>query len=144
MERIKISLPEQFSFSTNIPIRITDINYGNHVGNDTFLSIVHEARMQFLKQWGFSELNFGGVSLIMADVAIEFKHELMYGDIVTAYVTATGFDKLGFDIYYKLTTIKNDKEVLAAKAKTGMMCYDYQLKKRVSVPCEIQNIFTKA
>jgi len=35
MARIKILLPEHFSFSCSIPIRITDLNYGNHVGNDT-------------------------------------------------------------------------------------------------------------
>lgn len=139
MERIKVSLPEHFNFSTEIPIRITDINYGNHVGNDTFLSLVHEARMQFLKQWGYSELDFGGASLIMADAAIEFKHELMYGDIVKAYVMATGFDRIGFDVYYKFTIIKNGSEILVAKAKTGMMCFDYNAKKKMSVPQQVIN-----
>ena len=52
MERIKINLPETFTFSTIIKIRITDINYGGHVGNDSFLSLVHEARLQFLASNG--------------------------------------------------------------------------------------------
>jgi acyl-CoA thioesterase FadM len=70
MERIKINLPEAFSFSTNIPVRITDLNYGGHVGNDAFLSLLHEARMQFLQQFGYSEMNVEGVGLIMSDVGI--------------------------------------------------------------------------
>ena len=136
MERIKINLPEQFSFSIKLPIRITDLNYGGHVGNDAFLSIIHEARIQFLQQFGYSEMNVAGVGLIMADVAIEYKKELTYGDIVTISVAATGFDKLGFDIFYKLEVESEGKIILAGKAKTGMMCFDYTQKKRTSVPAE--------
>ena len=76
MARIKILLPDKFSFSTSIPIRITDLNYGGHVGNDSILSLIHEARMQFLNEFGFTEMEFGGVSLIMSDVAMEFKNEI--------------------------------------------------------------------
>ncbi|MBS1640336.1 MAG: thioesterase family protein [Bacteroidetes bacterium] len=134
MERIKLNLPETFSFTTSISIRITDLNYGGHVGNDSFLSIIHEARMQFLKHYGYSELNVEGAGLIMADVAIEYKKELNYGDVVSVSVTATNFDKLGFDIFYLLELNEEEKKVIAGKAKTGMMCYDYNLKKRMPVP----------
>ena len=134
MERIKLNLPETFSFNTSIPIRITDLNYGGHVGNDSFLSIIHEARIQFLKYYGYSELNVEDAGLIMADVAIEYKKELNYGDIVYISVTATNFDKIGFDIFYLLELNEEEKKVIAGKAKTGMMCYDYNLKKRMPVP----------
>jgi len=136
MERIKINLPENFSFSTSITIRITDLNYGGHVGNDSFLSLIHEARQQFLNHHKYSELNFAGVGLIMADAAIEFKKELSYGEIVKIAVEANGFDKLGFDIFYKLEVEVDGKNILAGKAKTGMMCFDYANKKKVSVPEE--------
>ena len=88
MPRIKIELPEKFSFETQIPIRITDLNYGNHVGNDTILSILHEARVQYFQKFGFAELEFAGVGLIMRDVAIEFKNEIFYGEKIIASVTA--------------------------------------------------------
>lgn len=65
MERIKLTPPEEFKFSTKIKVRITDINYGNHVGNDTFLSYLHEARMQYLNHFNYTELNVNGCSLIM-------------------------------------------------------------------------------
>ncbi len=134
MARIKIDLPENFSFTTTIPVRITDINYGDHVGNDTILSIIHEARMQFLKSYGYTELNFEGVGMIMADVGIEFKNELFYGDVVIASVVVADFSKVSFDIYYKLEKEVVGKKVLVASAKTGMVCYDYSKKKIVSVP----------
>ena len=136
MERIKINLPENFSFSTSINIRITDINYGGHVGNDSFLSLIHEARQQFLNHHGYSELDFAGAALIMTDVAVEYKQELSYGDIVIISVTATGFDRLGFDIFYKLEIAVDGKKMLAGKAKTGMLCFDYTNKKKVPIPVE--------
>ena len=134
MARIKIDLPENFSFTTTIPVRITDINYGDHVGNDTVLSIIHEARMQFLKSYGYTELNFEGVGMIMADAGIEFKSELFYGDVVIASVAVAEFSKVSFDIYYKLEKEVAGKKVLVATAKTGMVCYDYDNKKIVGVP----------
>jgi acyl-CoA thioester hydrolase len=136
LPRIKIDLPSHFSFSTNIPVRITDINHGGHVGNDTILSIIHEARVQFLKKYNYEELKLAGVGLIMSDVAIEFRSELFYGDIVTASVTATEFSKVAFELYYKLEKTTGDKTTLVAIAKTGMVCYNYDKKKIVAVPEE--------
>ena len=136
MERIKIDLPEQFQFSTIIKIRITDLNYGGHVGNDSFLSLIHEARQQFLNHYNYSELKFENVSLIMANASIEFKKQLSYGDEVKISVTANGFDKFGFDIFYLLEIINNEQIILAGKAKTGMLCYDYTNKKLMVVPGE--------
>jgi len=139
MERIKVNLPENFHFSTIIKIRITDLNYGGHVGNDSFLSLIHEARQQFLNHFGYSELKIENVSLIMADASIEFKKELNYGNEIKISVTASGFDKLGFDLFYKIEIINNGNFILAGKAKTGMLCYDYQNKKLMPVPEEAKN-----
>ena len=139
MSRIRIHLPDFFSFTCRIPVRITDINYGGHAGNDTVLSIIHEARMQYLKSMGYSEMEFADVGMIMSDVAIQFKSELFYGDIIEASVVAGEISKIGFDLIYKLETIRssnNDKKLLIATAKTGMICYDYINKKIVSVPDE--------
>jgi acyl-CoA thioester hydrolase len=130
--RIKIQLPEQFSYYTTIPIRITDLNYGGHVGNDSVLSLIHEARMHFLKHIQYTELQFEGVSLIMGDAAIEFKSELFYGEQLKVYVAVNNISKVSFDMYYKL--VKGEEETVIALAKTGMVCYDYTKKKVVSVP----------
>ena len=132
MARIKLTLPSNFSFSTLIPIRITDLNYGNHVGNDAILSILHEARVQYLRSFDLAELKFAGVGLIMSDVGIEFKAEAFYGDVLKAYVTANAFSKIGFDLYYKL--VRGEPEEVVALAKTGMLCFDYDKRKIVAVP----------
>ena len=134
MARIKIELPAHFSFETIIPIRITDLNYGNHVGNDTILSLLHEARVQYLSHYGYGELDFAGVGLIMSDVAIEFKNELFYGEKIIASVTISEISKFSFEVFYKLEKASNDKRILVVLAKTGMVCYDYVAKKVAAVP----------
>lgn len=134
MARIKLALPSRFSFSIPIPIRITDINYGGHVGNDAILSIIHEARLQFLQALGYSEMNVEGIGLIMADVAIEFKAEAFYGDVIEVSVVADDFTRVGFDLIYKLEKKQDNKSFTVAIAKTGMVCFDYSLKKVTALP----------
>jgi acyl-CoA thioester hydrolase len=137
MPRTKLVLPEHFSFTTEIPVRITDLNYGGHVGNDSILSILHESREQFLRSHDYKEMDLAGVGLIMSDVTIEFKNELFYGDTLRASVTACEFYRVGFDLYYKLEKRAGEQWMTVSTARTGMVCYDYGLKKLAAVPKEV-------
>ncbi|AKD02645.1 thioesterase family protein [Pontibacter korlensis] len=142
MARVKVDIPTRTHFSTQIPVRVTDLNYGNHLGNDALLSIMHEARMQLLGHFGWSELSLSGASMIMADVAIEYKGEGFYGDVLTIGLAFDDLHKYGFDITYHITN-QNGKEV--ARAKTGMLCFNYQERKLMSLPAEVKaKIETKA
>ena len=134
MQRVKVDLPKTFAFTTRIPVRITDINYGNHLGNQVLLTIAHEARVQFLGNLGYTELDLAGVSLIMADAAIEFKTEVLYGDEVEAEVVCGTASRVGFDIFYRISIWRNEEKMLAAKMKTGMICFDYDQRKTVELP----------
>lgn len=131
MARIKLSLSNHFRFKTTIPVRISDLNYGNHLANQVYLEFMQEARMQFFAQFGYSEKDLAGVGVIMGDTAIVFKKECFYGDIITLEVAATDFGSRSFDLQYRFT--KQDG-TLACEAKTGMVCYDYAAAKTVEVP----------
>src|SRR5689334_15008945 len=116
-------------FTCKIPIRITDVNYGNHVGNDSILSILHEARMQWLNSIGLTELEFDGVGIIMRNVNIDFKKEIFYGDVLIASVHAIINSRIAFDVIYKLEKEIEGKIGIVVTAKSGMICYDYSKKK---------------
>ena len=73
----------------------------------------------------------------MSDIAIEFKSEIFYGEKITASVKLGEFSKFSFEVYYKLEKENNNKRILVAIAKTGMVCYDYSAKKIAAVPEEI-------
>jgi len=132
MSRVKIELPKEFIFKTEIPIRINDINYGGHLGNDAVLSIAHEARLRFLKQYNFTELNVGGAGIIMVDAAVQYKSEGLHGDIVLVEIAVTDITGVGCDFVYRCTN-KNTGTVIAI-VKTGIVFYDYNRKKIVSFP----------
>jgi acyl-CoA thioester hydrolase len=134
MARVKLIIPENKIFTTNIAVRITDINYGNHVGNDSLVSIIHEARMQWLAANNFTELDIGGAALILADLAIEYKAESFYGDILHVAISIGEITRVSFEIFYEITTIRKDKKILVVNAKTGMVCFDYEERKVTRIP----------
>jgi len=140
MARIKIDIPGKSIGSFIIPVRIADINYGNHVGNDAFVSIIHEARMQWLKQYDYTELKIEGIGLIMSDIAIEFKSESFYGDVVEIRLGTADITHVGFDLYYQLFAKRNDENILLANAKTGMVCFDYEKRKVAAIPEKLISI----
>lgn len=135
MPRIKVNLPETFLFSTQIPVRITDLNYGAHLGNDALLSILHEARVQFLRHVGLTEFDAAtGRGTIMADVAIEYKGEAFYGDMLHIQLAANDFHSYGFDVVY---SVKNQDGRAIARAKTGMLAFDFTARKLLRLSEEV-------
>ncbi|MBM4170107.1 MAG: thioesterase [Ignavibacteria bacterium] len=132
MPRIRLDLPPTFLFSTLIPIRITDINYGGHLGNDSFLTLMHEARVQFLAHYGYTEISIEGESIIMADAAIVYRSEAHYGQQVLVEVAVQDFSTFGCDLIYRLSDHSSGREI--ARAKTGIVFFDYKKRKPVEVP----------
>ena len=134
MARIKIELPVIIIAEIQLRVRIGDINYGNHVGNSAFVALIHEARVQWLQQNNYTELDIEGTGLIMSDLAFEFKNEAFYGEEICIRISAGEILKVSFELYYEMFTHRQGKVVALAKAKTGMVCYDYNLKKMTSLP----------
>jgi len=132
MARIKLELPNTFPFSTEIPVRITDINYGGHLGNDAMLSLIHEARVRLYAHFGFSEANVDGCGTIMTDVAIVYKAEVFHGDVLRFEVGVGDFQRVGCDIMYRATKVGSGE--LVAEAKTGIVFFDYNSRKVQKVP----------
>ncbi|QGW29065.1 acyl-CoA thioesterase [Phnomibacter ginsenosidimutans] len=138
MPRIKIPQLSHYPFSVDIPVRISDLNYADHVGNDSFLSIMHDARMLYLMSRGYSEMNVEGFGLIMADAGVEYKAQLKYGDVVKVEVGLDDFSSVGFDVYYRLTVQRNGQHKIAALGKTGMVLFDFQAQKMTPISDELK------
>jgi acyl-CoA thioester hydrolase len=132
MARVKLHLPTSFQFRTEIPIRISDINYGGHLGNDAVLSIVHEARIQFLQQLGYSELDIEGTGIMMTDAVIVYTSEGFYGDMLVIEVGTADFQLTHCDVVFRLTNATTKKEV--ARVKTGIAFFNKQTRKISAVP----------
>lgn len=134
MARITIGLPEKFSFRCELPVRVSDLNYGGHVGNDAILTLMQEARVLYYRHLGFnSEIQLHGtIGQIVADAAVVYRSEAFLGDILVIEVAAGDFTRVGFNLYYRITNRNTGRDVAAGK--TGIVCFDYNQRKVVSIP----------
>ena len=132
MNRVKIDLPNNFHYETQLTIQITDLNYGGHMGNDRLLAYLHEARVRFLESMNYTELDVEGASLIMADSAIAYKSEGFHKDVLKIHVAVGEIGTAGFELFYKVDEVSSGR--LVAEAKTGMVFFDYTDRKVISTP----------
>ncbi|GAA4470107.1 hypothetical protein GCM10023093_30660 [Nemorincola caseinilytica] len=93
--------------------------------------------MQMLCHFGYTEMNAGGNSMIMADVMIAYKAEAFYGDILSVKIYAEEISGNTFSLLYYISTIRGENTVVIAHAKTGMVCYDYDTRKIVPMTAEL-------
>lgn len=142
MARIKIDLPAAWHFTIDLPVRITDINYGQHLGNDSFLSLLQEARVRWLRQYGWTELIDHNTGLMMVDIAVRLKAEAVFGDTLRIHIATAEWTSFGFDILYLVTKAGTTTEV--ARAKTGMVFFDYSAKRIAAVPENFQTTVERA
>jgi len=132
MARVKLEMPERFAFSTELPVRITDINYGRHLGNDAVLAFAHEARVRFLNAHGFSEADVDGVGMIMLDAVVMYKSQAFHGETLTVEVAAADLGPCGCDFLYRLSDKAGGREI--ARVKTGLAFFDYAKNRIAKMP----------
>ncbi len=139
MPRLKLKPLEGYPFSTDITVRTTDLNYGGHLGNDRLISLIHEARVTFLKGHGFSETDFGGASLIAGDMAVVYQGEAFAGDLLRFEVAAGEPTRCGFRLFFRITRPADNTPI--ALVENGMACFDYQSRSVQALPEETGTIF---
>ena len=138
MPRIKLESRSSYPFETDIKVRVTDLNYGGHLANDRLLSLVHEARVLFLAEHGWSEANCGGVALILADTAVVYKGEAFAGDVLRFEVAAGEPSGRGFRLFYRISRRGDDAAI--ALVENGMVCFDYEIKQTRRMPHAVREI----
>jgi acyl-CoA thioester hydrolase len=137
MPRLRLKPLDSYSYGLELVVRITDLNYGGHLGNDRLLSLMHEARAAFLKQHGFSETDCGGVALTMADAALVYQQEAYGGDVLRFEVAAGELTRCGFRLFYRVTRPSDGAKI--ALVETGMVCFDYETKRIIPMPASFKH-----
>jgi len=134
MPRPQLDLPESFLFETELTVRVSDLNYGGHVGNDRILLLMQEARVIFYRSLGFKdEISLEGtIGQIVADATVLYKSEAFLGDTLTVKIQIQNLTRFSFDMIYLLENKVDNREV--ARGKTGIVCFDYSQRKVAAVP----------
>ncbi len=119
-----------YKFSISMTVRTTDLNYGNHVGYQTYFSYFQEARSAYLGQFGYTELDIEGYGMIIGEANCRYKRELFLNDSIRIACCITEIKSKRFVMQYEIS----NKEEVCAEGFTKNLCYDYQVKEVVQWP----------
>jgi len=115
--RIRLDIPQTVLFSMEISVRVTDINYAGHLGNDRLLVYAQECRSAWFASLGLSELDIDGCDTIMADAALQYINEAFALETLTIDLCLGDTHKYGFDLYY----LVHRGDVQICKMKTAIL-----------------------
>ncbi|MDX1490762.1 MAG: thioesterase family protein [Pseudohongiellaceae bacterium] len=132
MPRVKVNLPEQFLFTMEHPVGISEVNYARHLDSVSMVKIIQEARLQFLASLGFTEANIYGLGMMVTDVAIDYQSESFANDLLIIDVGVDSFNRYGFDIYFQITNTAQDRVVCSAKV--GVVFFDFDKHQIAQIP----------
>lgn len=141
MARLSITYPEHTLFSCALPVRITDINYGQHLAHDKLISMLHEARAQFFLHFEMQESDIAGLGIIMADLSICYQAEAFHPDMLLIEMALEDQSRCGCNMLYRIS--KDGEKTIVATAKTGLVFIDYDKKKVSAMPDEFKQLFNK-
>ncbi len=119
-------------FTCQLQVRVADLNYGNHVGNDRMLGLMHEARVQWLHSHGLSEIDVGGCGTIMAGAAVDYRSQAMLMQQLTIEVGVGDVSNSRFTLLYRISDSGSGQ--IVASGATDMSCFDYQRQRPVRIP----------
>lgn len=132
MSRVKVDLPEQFLFSMEKGVGLSELNYAKHLDSVAMIGILHEARLQFLADLGFTESNIFGLGMVVTDMAVDYRSESFASDRLTVDVGLGEFNKYGVDICFKVSNTA--LETVVCRAKLGVVFFDFDKHQIAEVP----------
>lgn len=147
MERVRLSFPEKDVMHRHpLTVRITDMNYGRHLGHDALVSLLHEARIQALASLGLTEWDMHGYPSVVADLAVQYQSEARWPDslsVETAIPTPQGKALSVYHRVVKSAGDKSDGEVVAT-ARVNQLLVDARTGRPVAIPETVLAVLAEA
>lgn len=119
-----------YRFSIPMTVRFSDLNIANHVGYQHFFSYFQEARIAYLKQFDYSEMDIEGYGMIIGEANCRYKQELVENDQVQVACGVTEVKSKGFVMEYQISKA----EMICATGYTKNFCYNYQAERIIRPP----------
>ena len=111
-------------FNTEFVVRVSDINYGGHLGNDRVLSFFHETRVRWLTQFSWSEADIAGVGIVQTEAHLRYRAQSFLGDLLSCRLNVAEIKSRGFTLSYTLKREK--KSAIIADGTTTLRFFDYK------------------
>jgi len=132
MSRERLQLPAHLPFGTDLTVQARDINYGNHLGHDAAVSLLHEARRRWLAAAGYDEVGHGGAGLIMLELEVHYGAEAFWADRLRVDMAVSSPGAARCEFRYRVS--RAGQEVL--RARTLMGFFDYAARRPMRRPAD--------
>ena len=135
-------LPE-YRFKFKITVQKSDLNYAGHLGNDSLVSIIQEARVELFKELDCSELDLGDgrTGIIIGDLVVNFEGEAFKGDELMFESQFGDVTHKSMRLYHRVSKT-NDNELIAL-VETGLVAFDYTTRVISKWPDELNIVIKK-
>lgn len=125
MARLRLRPRASYPFAVDGSITVRDINYGNHLGNDSAAGLLHVARTELLRSLGLSEgdLGDGRTGGVIGDLAISFQVEGRMFDAITLEVAVDELEESTVRMHHRIRRVGDGATLLLAEV--GLVAFDY-------------------
>jgi acyl-CoA thioester hydrolase len=133
MPRTKIEERPSYPFSAELDVRVSDLNYGAHLGYDRILGLAHQARLLLLRELGVTEMDLGDgrAGLMAADVAVAYEGEAFVHDVLVFELRPVEVGRGSFRLAHR---VRKRDGARVALVEIGFAAFDYQARKAVALP----------
>lgn len=143
MSRVRLEFPtDAILHRHSLSVRITDMNYGRHLGHDALVSLLHEARTEALASRGLREWDLGGYPSVVADLAIQYQGEAAWPDMLIVETAIPPVDGKSLCAYQRVVREHDQRPV--ATARLNLVLLDPASGKPVPVPAGVQDALLPA
>lgn len=143
MERVKLDFPAEAVIHRHpTTVRVTDMNYGRHLGHDALVSLLHEARIQAFAALDLLEWDMLGYPSLVADLAVQYQSEARWPDglmIATAVPEPQG---KSLTIYQRI--YQQESQQVVATARVNQLLIDLASGRPVDVPEPVKQALSRA
>ncbi len=143
MQRLELEFPQaQCLHRYALTVRISDINYGRHLGHDAIVGLFHEARAQAFEALGHHEWDVAGYPSVVAELAIEYRSEARWGDELIAETAILPAEGKALSVYQRLKRPADGRCV--AVARLALVLLDPERGRPVAVPASFNDALAAA
>jgi acyl-CoA thioester hydrolase len=130
---VKLAPLDHYQSIYETTVEVTDLNYGNHLGNDALVGIIHRARVHFLHRLSASEHNLGGgmTGVLLADLIVNYMGESFLFDKLCVESSIGEVRSKGFRVFHRITA---PPDRIIALAETGIVAFNYHKRRIAGIP----------
>lgn len=132
MTRLELNIPEKILFETEFQIKLEDINFAKHMGNERILVHANTVRTAFYKHLDLLEGDWdNGHGTIVANHCIKYISEGFLDDRIVCKVGISELTSCSFDMV--MYFVKANGKPLAI-IRTGVVYFDYNERRIREIP----------